>query len=77
MWDVRARLGIRSIRMKIELRVLERIGHVLRRGNGRQVKAAVLGWYEGLEGLEKKKGRKTGLYWKNLLREAGIDYTDI
>jgi len=79
MWDVRSKLGIRSIRGKIEKRVLERIGHVLRMGNDRQVKAVVLGWYQGLEGLEKRKGkkRKTGLYWKRLLREAGVDYTDI
>ena len=34
-WDVRARLGVKSVRWKIEKRVLERIGHVLRMGNDR------------------------------------------
>ena len=79
MWDVRERLGVRSIRSKIERRVLERIGHVMRMGNGRQTKAVVLGWFEGLEGLDKMPGkkRKTVLYWKGILREAGIDWVDI
>ena len=73
--DVRTRLGVKSIRCRIEKRVLERIGHVLRMGNDRITKAVVLGWWEELEGREKKLGkkRKTVLYWKRLLREAGID----
>ena len=39
----------------------------------------MLGWWEELEGREKKVGKnmKTVLYWKRLLREAGIDWTDI
>ena len=79
MEDVRTRLGVKSIRCRIEKRVLERIGHVLRMGNDRITKAVVLGWWEELEGREKKAGkkRKTVLYWKRLLREAGIDWTDI
>ena len=79
MEDVRTRLGVKSIRRRIEKRVLERIGHVLRMGNDRITKAVVLGWWEELEGREKKVGkkRKTVLYWKRLLREAGIDWTDI
>ena len=38
-------------------------------------KVVVLGWYGKLEGTEKVKGkkRKTVLYWRRLLREAGID----
>ena len=67
------------MRWKIEKRVLERIGHVVRMENDRMVKAMVLGWYEGLEGKQKMKGRKrkTVLYWKRVLRECGVDWTDI
>ena len=79
MQDVRSCLGIKSVRYKIEKRVLERIGHVVRMGNDRLVKAMVLGWYEGLEGREKMIGRKrkTVLYWKKTLNEAGVDWTDV
>ena len=79
MADVRKDLGVMSIRWKIEKRVLERIGHVMRMEDGRIVKAVVLGWVEQLERWERVKGsrRKTMLYWKKLLREAGIDYTRI
>ena len=39
----------------------------------------VFGWYEGLEGNEKRAGRKrkTLLHWKLMLRETGIDWTDV
>ena len=79
MQDIRSCLGVKSIRWKIEKRVLERIGHVLRMGNERLTKAVVLGWYEALEGKKKMKGKKkkTVLYWKRLLTEAGVDWTDI
>ena len=79
MQDVRSCLGVKSVRWKIEKRVLERIGHVVRMGNDRLVKAMVLGWYEGLEGKEKMIGRKrkTVLYWKRILNEAGVDWTDV
>ena len=64
MQDVRSCLGVKSVRWKIEKRVLERIGHVVRMGNDRLAKAMVFGWYEGLEGKAKMKGmkRKTVLY---------------
>ena len=79
MTDVRQRLGIKSVEWKIERRVLERIGHVMRMGNDRLTKAVVLGWWEGLEGREKMEGRKrkTVLYWRRVLREAGIDWTEV
>ena len=75
MADVRKRLGERSVRWKIEKRVLERIGHVVRMVNSRMTKAMVLGWYEELEELPKRPGkkRKMVLYWKRLLSEAGVD----
>jgi hypothetical protein len=78
MQDIRNILGVKSIRWKIEKRVLERIGHVLRMDNSRQTKAAILGWHEELEHWPKAKGkkRKTVLYWKRVLKDAGIDWTD-
>ena len=62
----------------MEKRVLERIGHVFRMRNERL--AIVLGWWEELERREKrheKKKKKTNLHWKRILREAGIDWTDV
>ena len=79
MFDVRRELGVKSVRYKIEKRVLERIGHVMRMEDDRMVKAAVLGWLEDLEPLPKLPGRKrkTLLYWKHMLKEAQINHTDI
>ena len=79
MQDLRNELGVKSIRVKIEKRVLERIGHVMRMDDTRITKAIVLGWMKDLEDREKVPGkkRKTILYWKKLLREVGIDYTNI
>ena len=79
MQDVRNQLGVKSIRWKIEKRVYERIGHIMRMEDTRQVKAVTLGWLEDLEEHEKLPGkkRKTVLYWKNILKEAGIDHTRI
>jgi hypothetical protein len=79
MTDVRVRLGVKSVAWKIERRVLERIGHVMRMGNERLTKAMVLGWYEKLEGKSKMLGRKrkTVLYWKRVMKEAGLDWTDV
>ena len=49
MQDVRNALKVNTIRWKIEKRVLERIGHILRMDVSRQTKAAILGWYADLE----------------------------
>ena len=49
MTDVRQRLGIKSVERKIERRVLERIGHVMRMENDRLTKAVVFGWFGGQE----------------------------
>ena len=46
MFDVRRSLGVKSVSVKVEKRVLERIGHVMRMGNERLTKAVVLGWYK-------------------------------
>ena len=79
MADVRRDLGVKTLRWKIEKRVLERIGHVMRMGDERVTKAAVLGWLKELENWPKPKGkrRKTTRYWMKLLKEAGIDWTDL
>ena len=75
MQDIRNELGIKSLRWKVEKRVLDR----MRMDVSRQVKAAVLGWMEDLENYEKRPGkkRKTILYWKKLIKEAGLDVTKI
>ena len=45
MTDVRQRLGIKPVEWKIEIRVVERIGHVMRMENDRLTKAVVLGLF--------------------------------
>ena len=52
MADVRRELGVKSLRWKIEKRVLERIGHVMRMSDDRMTKAVVLGWIKELENWE-------------------------
>ena len=42
MQDMRNHLGIRMLHMKLEKRVMERIGHVLRMPDERPTKMAVL-----------------------------------
>ena len=70
MQDVRNELKIKSIRWKIEKRVLQRIGHILRMDDRRMTKIAILGWYEELKKLPKRAGRKRKMlhYWRKLLR---------
>ena len=77
--DVRRELGVASVRWKVEKRILERMGHVMRIDDGRMTKQCVLGWMEELEKFDKPQGRsrKTVLYWKKILREAGLDPTDV
>ena len=79
MFDVRRELGVKSVRQKIEKRVLERIGHVMRMEDTRIAKATTLGWLEDLEGFDKLPGkkRKTVLYWKKTLKEAALDWTRV
>ena len=79
MQDMRNQLGVKSVRLKIEKRVLEPIGHIIRMNDNRMVKATTLGWLEDLENRKKLPGkkRKTILYWKKLIKEAGVDYTKI
>ena len=47
MQNVRSYRGVKSVRWKIEKRVLEKIGLVVRMGNEMLTKAIVFEWYEG------------------------------
>ena len=51
-------MEIRTLRLQIEKRSLERIGHVLRMNSEGTTKVAVLGWLETLENLLKTPGKK-------------------
>ena len=59
--------------------MLEKIGHVMRMEYDRLTKVVVLGWWEGLEGRRKMAGRKkkTVLYWRRVLSDSGIDWTEV
>ena len=58
MVDVRNALGVKSLRWKIEKRIYERMGHVLRMEDGRLVKLIVFGWLKRLEESGKMKGQR-------------------
>ena len=77
MFDVRNELGITSMRTKVEIRALERLGHVLRMPDYRLTKRVVLGrWRE----RRKERGCMRGgliAYWKRLVAEAGHDWTNV
>ena len=79
MQDIRTEFGIGTIRLKIEKRCLERLGHLMRMEDDRLVKSVTFGWMEELESVEKVPGkkRKTVLFYKKLVKEAGLDYTKI
>ena len=61
---------------KIERRVLERIGHVMRMENDRLPKAVVLGWWEGLEGRGKMAVGRGRLYCTGGGVKGGRDRLD-
>ena len=66
MQDIRTEFGIGTIRLKIEKRCLERLGHLMRMEDDRLVKSVTFGWMEELESVEKVPGkkRKTVLFYK-------------
>ena len=72
MQHLRNEMEIRTLRIQIEKRRLGRICHVLRTNSERTTKVAVLGWLETSPKTPGKK-RKSVLYWKKLLREAGME----
>ena len=58
MQDIRNQLSIRTLQWKIEKRVLERIGHIVKMKDGRLVKIPTFRWMEELEYWEKVPGKK-------------------
>ena len=79
MQDLRNSLQINTLQWKIEQRSLQRIGHVMRLDNSRPVKRAMTGWLPALETIpkEKTKIRTTPHYWNRLVKEAGVNPTQI
>ena len=79
MQDICNQLNIKTLQSKIEKRSLQRIGHVLRMDSSRPVKAAVLGWSPALETIpkERTKTRTTPQYWRRLVKEAGLNPSDL
>ena len=77
--DVQNELGVKSVRLKVEKRVLKRMGHIMRMEDDRTVKAVTLGRLEDLENHEKRPGRKAKKvnYWKRKVKETDMDWTDI
>lgn len=53
---------IKLIRWKVEERVLERIGKVMRLPDGRQTKGANLGWCDELKGWQKTRALRHACY---------------
>ena len=73
MYGIRESLGVDSVRLKVERRALERIGHVLRMPNDRLTKRVTLGWMkaENSENAGTVRGHILG-YYRKLVREAGM-----
>ena len=80
MYDVRARLGVKSVQWKIDKRVLKRVGRTCDANEGWESDESGSAWVaQELEGISKAPGKKkkTVLFWKRILSEAGIDWTDV
>ena len=76
MYEIRHQLGIDSIRQKVEIRSLQRIGHLLRMPNSRLTKKVVLGrWTEEKEQSGLLRSSMIS-YWRRLIKEAGEDWTN-
>lgn len=72
--DIRNELNMRSIRWKIKKRVLERIGH-LKRGKQKSKRGDFR--MAGRSGRCRQRKKKTVLYWKRLVKDAGSDLLKI
>ena len=72
---MRKELNIKSVRMKIEKRSLERMGHMVRMFENRMTKKVVFGWTKMTEKEEGnlKRTKNTPEYWLKLTKEAGWD----
>ena len=79
MPDVRNELDVMTIRSKIEMSHLVRIGHIARMSNERLVKQATTGWIRRIETGRKPRKRKmtTLAYWYRLLKEANIEAHEV
>ena len=79
MWNVRKEMRVKTMRMKVEKRSLERMGHVLRLPEDRRTRQVTFGWLSTLETekKEKKRYRCTPRYWLKLAKEAGWDATRV
>ena len=74
MFEVRRKLGVKTLETKITKRVLQRISHVLRMVNGRLTKSVVLGWPKSPRNHNKRRRRQTTLeYWRKVLKNACVD----
>ena len=75
MADIRNQLQASSIRTKIEVAHLTRMGHILRLPDESLVKQALLGWLTKLEGKVKAKKKTLMIvpYWRRLIKEAGME----
>ena len=64
MFQVRKTLEVGSLEMKIEKRILERIGHVSRMKNDRIVEQIALGWHVTLKDQRKHGQTTTDYYYR-------------
>ena len=75
MADIRNQLQVSSVRTKVDVAHLIRLGHILRLPDESLVKQALLGWLTTLE--DKVKAKKKTLmiipYWRRLIKEAGME----
>ena len=74
MADIRNQLQALSIRTKIEVAHIARMGHILRVPDVSLDKQALLGWLTTLEDKVKSKMITSMIipYWRKLMKEAGV-----
>ena len=79
MADIRKALKVPTIRIKVKMAHLMRMGHILRIPDDRIMNQAVLGWSQELENLHKsrKNRQKTVGYWQRLISEAGVEMESV
>ena len=75
MASIRYQLQFSSMRTKVEVAHLTRIGHILRLPDESLVKQALLGWLSKLEDKVKSEMRTLMIipYWVRLIKEAGME----
>ena len=75
MADIRNQLQVSSIRTKVEVAHLTRMGHILRLPDESLVNKALLGWLTTLESKTKSKKKTLMIIpcWRRLIKEAGME----